>query len=38
MEIPKRRLLDPDGNAWFAIAAIAGSMLILAYSTRFGAA
>jgi exopolysaccharide production protein ExoQ len=38
MRIPKRRLLDRDANALFAIPSVAVSMLVFAYSTRFGSA
>lgn len=36
MQIPQRRLLDRDANAAFAIAAVALSMPVFAYSIRFG--
>jgi exopolysaccharide production protein ExoQ len=36
MRIAKRRLLDRDANALFAIPSVAVSMLVFAYSTRFG--
>jgi len=38
MKIPKALLVDPERNAWFGSAAVALSIFVFAYSTRFGQA
>ncbi|WP_315924556.1 O-antigen ligase [Mesorhizobium sp. SP-1A] len=36
MKIPKALLVDPDRNFWYGSAAVALSIFVFAYSTRFG--